>query len=66
MGGLPIHKQDIDRIYNQLKYYRLITNQFDFSTNWLGQCRSYFGSIKARHAEPCSQSLLTLLARLKS
>ena len=59
-------KKNIERIYNQLKHYGLITNQFDYSTHWLGQCRSYYSSLKARHAEPCSEASLALLARLNA
>lgn len=59
-------KRDINRIYRQLKFYGLISNQFDYSTHWLGQCNSYFSSMKARDAEPCSNATLALLARLHS
>ena len=58
-------KKNIERIYNQLKHYGLVTNQFDFSTRWLGQCRSYFSSMKARHAQPSSEATLALLARMR-
>ena len=59
-------KRDINRIYNQLKFYGLVINQFDFSTHWLGQCRSYFSSMKARDAEPSTEAALALVARLRS
>lgn len=59
-------KRDIDRIYNQLKFYGLVINQFDFSTHWLGQCRSYFSSMKARGAEPSTEAALALVVRLRS
>jgi hypothetical protein len=59
-------KKDIDRIYIQLKYYGLVTNQFDYSTHWLGQCRSYYSSMKARQVNPCSEAALALLSRLNA
>ncbi len=34
---------NIHRIYGYLRYWGLVTNQYDFSTQWLGQCRSYGG-----------------------
>ncbi|MEP1207835.1 MAG: DUF6626 family protein [Rhizobiaceae bacterium] len=59
-------QEDITRIYRQLLFWGLVTNQFDFSTRWLGQCRSYFSSMKARDVEPGSDAALALLSRLRS
>ena len=59
-------QKDFTRIYSQLRYWGLVTNQFDFSTLWLGQCRSYFSSLKARDAEPGAEAALALLSRLRS
>ncbi|MEP1206150.1 MAG: DUF6626 family protein [Rhizobiaceae bacterium] len=59
-------QKDFQRIYDQLHYWGLVANQFDFSTRWLGQCRSYFSSMKARDVEPGSDAGLALLARLRS
>ncbi|MEP1208424.1 MAG: DUF6626 family protein [Rhizobiaceae bacterium] len=59
-------KHDIQRTYKHLLFWGVVSNQFDFSTHWLGQCRSYFSSIKARNADPCTNAILTLLARLRS
>ncbi len=56
---------NIHRIYGYLQYWGLVTNQYDFSTQWLGQCRSYFSSMKARRAQPSSEATLALLARMK-
>ncbi|MEP0942004.1 MAG: DUF6626 family protein [Rhizobiaceae bacterium] len=58
-------RQDFERIYRQLKYWGLVTNQFDFSTRWLGQCRSYYSSMKARDAEPGTEAMVSLLIRLQ-
>ena len=58
-------KNDITRIYGQLRYWGLVTNQFDFSTRWLGQCRSYYSCMKARQAQPSSEATLALLARMR-
>lgn len=54
------------RIYHQLRYWGLVANQYDFSKFWLGQCASYYSSIKARRIEPNSNAMLALLARLRS
>ena len=58
-------RKDFERIYSQLHYWGLVTNQFDFSTLWLGQCRSYFSSMKAREAEPGAEATLALLTRMR-
>lgn len=58
-------QEDFTRIYSQLRYWGLVTNQFDFSTLWLGQCRSYFSSMKARNAEPSTDAAMALLIRLR-
>jgi len=64
LGGAM--RKDLERIYRQLLYWGLVSNQFDFSTRWLGQCRSYFSSMKAREADPGSDATLALLSRLRS
>ena len=58
-------KKDFERIYDQLQFWGLTNNQYDFSTRWLGQCDSYFSSMKARDAEPGPQAALALLSRLR-
>lgn len=58
-------KTNINRVYSQLRYWGLTSNQYDFSTRWLGQCPSYFSSMKARDAEPGVSASLALLGRLR-
>jgi len=57
-------KQDFERIYRQLKYWGLANNQYEYSKMWLGQCPSYYSSIKARQLSPNLAAILSLIARL--
>ena len=55
----------IQRIYGYLRYWGYVENQYEFSQRWLGQCRSFYSSMKARNASPSVEALLVLLARLR-
>ena len=59
-------KQDFERIYRQLKYWGLAASQYEFSTRWLGQCPSYYSSIKARGFCPNPLALVSLMVRLQN
>ena len=62
--GTPMIHQ-IQRIYGYLRYWGYVRNQREFSELWLGQCPSYFSSIKARGLPLHSNAALSLLARLR-
>ena len=53
----------IEEIYTELTK-RTPINTDNFSTDWLGQSRSYYTSIKSRHIEASSQSLVHLMNKL--
>jgi hypothetical protein len=53
----------IEEIYTELTK-RTPINTDNFSTDWLGQSRSYYTSIKSRHMEASSQSLVHLMNKL--
>ena len=59
-------KQDFERIYRQLKYWGLANSQSEFSQRWLGQCPSYYSSIKARGLCPNPLALVSLMVRLQN
>ena len=50
----------IEEVYTELTK-RTPINTDNFSTDWLGQSRSYYTSIKSRHMEASSQSLVHLM-----
>lgn len=58
--------EEIKHAYDQLRYWGLTNSQSDFSRRWLGQCDSYYGSIKARGRTPCLPALVSLTARVQS
>ena len=55
----------IEEVYTELSKRTPIGTD-EFSTEWLGQCRSYYTSIKARDIEASSRSLIHLLNKLTS
>lgn len=55
----------IEEVYTEL-YKRTPIGTDEFSTEWLGQCRSYYTSIKARDIEASSRALIHLLNKLTS
>lgn len=55
----------IEEVYTEL-CKRTPIGTDEFSTEWLGQCRSYYTSLKARDIEASSRSLIHLLNKLTS
>jgi hypothetical protein len=55
----------IEEVYTEL-CKRTPIGTDEFSTEWLGQCRSYYTSIKARDIEASSKALIHLLNKLTS
>jgi hypothetical protein len=55
----------IEEVYTEL-CKRTPIGTDEFSTEWLGQCRSYYTSIKARDLEASSRALIHLLNKLTS
>ena len=55
----------IEEVYTEL-CKRTPIGTDEFSTEWLGQCRSYYTSIKARDIEASSRALIHLLNKLTS
>lgn len=53
----------IEEVYTELSKRTPIGTD-DFSTEWLGQCRSYYTSIKSRNIDASSRSLIHLLNKL--
>ena len=50
----------IEQIFNDLNEKTTITTD-EFSTNWLGQCKSYYTSIKSRNIQASNNALINLL-----
>jgi hypothetical protein len=53
----------IEEVYTELTK-RTPINTDNFSTDWLGQSRSYYTSIKSRRIDASSQSLVHLMNKL--
>ena len=53
----------IEQIFNNLNEKTTITTD-EFSTNWLGQCKSYYTSIKSRNIQASNNALINLLNKI--
>ena len=53
----------IEQIFNDLNEKTTITTD-EFSTNWLGQCKSYYTSIKSRNIQASNNALINLLNKI--
>jgi len=57
---------EIIEIYNALRRRNLVADQYDFSENWLGRCRSYFSAIQSLKRPPSVKVLMVLKLHLES
>jgi hypothetical protein len=55
----------MEEIYETLKHYKLTANQYDFSRNYLGQCKSYYSVCKAQQKIPSKATLIKLAMNLE-
>ena len=53
----------IEQIFNELNEKTTITTD-EFSTDWLGQCKSYYTSIKSRNIQASNNALINLLNKI--
>ena len=53
----------IEQIYNELNEKTTITTD-EFSMYWLGQCKSYYTSIKSRNIQASNNALINLLNKI--
>lgn len=66
-------KQIILEIFGYLKSKNIVSTEAEFSTDWLGQCESYFRGLRFKNTEPtlgvvaiCSSRLLNAADQLGS
>ena len=53
----------VENIYSEINRRRPVSTDA-YSKQWLGQCRSYYTSIKSRNIEASNQSLIHLMNKL--
>ena len=53
----------IEQIFNELNEKNTITTD-EFSMYWLGQCKSYYTSIKSRNIQASNNALINLLNKI--
>ena len=53
----------IEQIFNELNEKTIITTD-EFSMYWLGQCKSYYTSIKSRNIQASNNALINLLNKI--
>lgn len=56
---------ELTEIYTTLLQRNLVEDQYDFSTGWLGKCRSYYSAMNSLNRKPSIEVLATLQVRLK-
>jgi hypothetical protein len=57
---------ELTEIYKTLQQRKLVEDQYDFSTGWLGKSRSYYSVMISLQRKPSIEVLTTLLMRLKA
>ena len=57
---------NLDLTYQALCEFEIVSSQYDFSTYWLGQNRSYYSALKSHDRDASAQVLATVRARIQS
>jgi hypothetical protein len=52
-------------IYNFLKHKGIVDSESEFSTDWLGQCESYFRGLRFKKTEPTLGVIAICASRLQ-
>ena len=55
----------LDEVFIELKRFKMVETQTDFSTKWLNKSRRYYSMIKSSKREPSVDALGRLAANLK-